>query len=282
MKRKRILLWIVGFIITISAAVYQKKTGPTYPKKEHITINEKEYVFNLIRSHPGDGDALVKLEIDDENINALLYYRNYPVSDNDMWQTVEFKQNTIDEKKYLMAHLPHQKPAGKLLYYIQYSDNSGMHTIAKEKPIVIRYRGDVPAYIMIPHIIFIFLAMFLANVSGLFAAFKIPQFRRYTSITLLLLLFGGMIFGPIVQKFAFNEFWAGIPKGWDLTDNKTLIAFVAWVAAFILNLKKGNRAAVIIASLITIIIFSIPHSMFGSELNRETGKVIQGFIQLYY
>jgi len=49
----------------------------------------------------------------------------------------------------------------------------------------------------------------------------------------------------------------------------------------LLNMKKENRLSVIIASLVTIVIFSIPHSMYGSELNRETGKVIQGFIQLY-
>ena len=124
--------------------------------------------------------------------------------------------------------------------------------------------------------------MFLANVSGLFAAFKIPQFKRYTTITLILMLIGGMIFGPIVQKFAFLEFWAGIPKGWDLTDNKTLIAFIAWIIAYLINRKNENRTSVIIASIVTILIFSIPHSMFGSELNRETGEVVQGFIQLYF
>ena len=135
---------------------------------------------------------------------------------------------------------------------------------------------------MIPHVFFIFFAMFLANVSGLFAAFNIEQFRRYTSITLILMLLGGMIFGPIVQKYAFLEFWTGFPNGMDLTDNKTLIAFLAWVVAFILNIKKANRTSVIIAALVTFIIFLIPHSMFGSELNRETGEVIQGLIQLKF
>ncbi len=47
-----------------------------------------------------------------------------------------------------------------------------------------------------------------------------------------------MILGPIVQKYAFGELWTGIPFGWDLTDNKTLIAFLFWILAVIMNRKK--------------------------------------------
>ncbi len=282
MKRKRILLWIIGLLITLFAAVYQKVTGPTYPQKDKITLNGKEYKLKLIRSHGGDDDATVSLNIDDANIKANLFWKPFPPIESDVWAKETFKQKKDDNKIVFTAKLPHQPPAGKLMYYIEITDNSGVKYLNKEKPVVVRFKGGVPLYILIPHIIFIFFAMFLANVSGLFAAFKIPQFRRYTSITLILMLIGGMILGPIVQKFAFLEYWAGVPFGWDLTDNKLLIAFIAWLAAFLLNRKKENRISVIIASLVTIIIFSIPHSMYGSELNRETGKVIQGFIQLYF
>ena len=41
---------------------------------------------------------------------------------------------------------------------------------------------------------------------------------------LLLLAVGGFILGPLVQNYAFGELWTGVPFGWDLTDNKTLIA----------------------------------------------------------
>ena len=85
-----------------------------------------------------------------------------------------------------------------------------------------------------------------------------------------------MILGPIVQKYAFGEFWAGIPYGWDLTDNKTLIAFVAWIVAIVFNRKKQKRWLIVVAALVTIIIFSIPHSMYGSELNYQTGTIQQG------
>ncbi|MCF6366076.1 MAG: hypothetical protein L3J35_07725 [Bacteroidales bacterium] len=282
MKGKRILLWTLGLIITLVAAVYQKMTGPTYPKKEKITLNGKEYNLKLIRSHGGDDDASIILDIDDAEVNATLYWKHYPVINEEKWSTENFKFEKVEDQNVFIAKLPHQPPAGKLMYYFSITDNKGTKEHFKKQPIVVRFKGGVPVYVIIPHVIFIFFAMFLANVAGLFAVFKIPQFKRYTSITLILMLIGGMILGPIVQKFAFLEYWAGVPFGWDLTDNKLLIAFLAWLAAFLLNRKKENRISVIIASLVTIIIFSIPHSMHGSELNRETGEVIQGFIQLYF
>ncbi|MCD4794922.1 MAG: hypothetical protein K8R54_16935 [Bacteroidales bacterium] len=282
MKAKKILLWVLAFALTLGAAKYQRMTGPTYPKKEKITLNNTEYNLEFIRSHGGDEDASITLDIDNKEVSGKLFFKNYPPVKDEDRTTVEFRHETVKENNVMIANLPHQPPAGKLMYFIELSHAGDTKTLFKEKPIVIRFKGGVPAYVLIPHIIFMFLAMLSANAAGLFAAFKLPQFKLYTSITLILILIGGMILGPIVQKYAFLEFWAGVPFGWDLTDNKLLIAFLAWITAFLFNRKKENRISTIAAALVTLIIFSIPHSMFGSELNRETGEVIQGFIQFCF
>ena len=47
----------------------------------------------------------------------------------------------------------------------------------------------------------------------------------------MLLFAGGMILGPVVQNFAFGELWTSVPFSWDLTDNKTLVAFTFWIIA---------------------------------------------------
>ena len=91
-----------------------------------------------------------------------------------------------------------------------------------------------------------------------------------------------MVLGPIVQKYAFGEYWAGVPFAWDLTDNKTLIAFIFWVLAWVMNRKSEKPVYTIVASIVMIIVYSIPHSMFGSQLDHESGKVIQGWIQLFF
>ena len=83
-----------------------------------------------------------------------------------------------------------------------------------------------------------------------------------------------MALGPIVQEYAFGHYWTGFPMGKDLTDNKILISVIAWGLAIFFS-KGGKRPAVIlVASLILLSVYMIPHSMKGSELNYDSGKVI--------
>ena len=81
-----------------------------------------------------------------------------------------------------------------------------------------------------------------------------------------LLVFGGFVLGPIVQKLAFGAYWTGIPWGYDLTDNKMLIGGVAWILAAV-QLRGGRQArvAVVVATIVTMVVFAIPHSVWGSE-----------------
>ena len=62
----------------------------------------------------------------------------------------------------------------------------------------------------------------------------------------------------------------------DLTDNKTLIAVIFWIIAFFANRKKQRPVWIIIASIVMLMIYLIPHSMFGSEFNYDAGKVVTG------
>ncbi len=276
-----ILIWALASVVTLGAIAYQKLTGPTYPKREKVSINNKEYKLKFLRSHGGDDNAKIELDIDDAETNAKIFYKNYPEEKDKDWIVVDFVSSKKEDKNILVAELPHQKPAGKLMYFVEISNNSDVKLFFKEKPIIIRFKGDVPAWILVPHIIFMFFGMLIANAAGLFAVFNMSQFKLYTTITLILLFLGGMVLGPIVQKFAFLEYWAGVPFGWDLTDNKLLVAFIAWIVAFIANRKVERRYFTIAAAIITVIIFSIPHSMHGSELDRATGDITQGLILLF-
>jgi hypothetical protein len=78
-----------------------------------------------------------------------------------------------------------------------------------------------------------------------------------------------MVLGPIVQKHAFVAYWTGIPFGWDLTDNKTLIAWLTWILACLLPLSRAGwrRALIIVAAVVTTAIYLIPHSVQGSQLD---------------
>lgn len=276
-KFKKFLLWLFAVIITLSAVIYQRLTGPTYPKRVKVELDGKEYKLRLLRSSGGNDDAPIELAID-EQFNAILYYKYYPSVENEEWEMVVFAK----EGDKMVADLPNQPPAGKLMYYIEISTDKGVVPVQKDEPVVVRFKGAVPDFILLPHVFFMFFSMLLANVAGLFAIWKVDRYKRYTFLTLGSLTLGGMILGPVVQLYAFGELWTGVPFGWDLTDNKTLIAFVFWLIAVLGNLKKDRRYLTIIAAIVILAIYSIPHSMFGSELDRASGVVTQGVIQFFH
>ncbi|TSA38960.1 MAG: hypothetical protein D4R64_01570 [Porphyromonadaceae bacterium] len=283
---KKTFLWILAVIITLSAAMYQRKTGPTYPRAEKVILGDSTYSLELIRTS-GARDARVKLPVKDTAVHASVYYKKLGIAED--WTRVDFKMTNIKyhsafmkkimrkkDETTLAAYLPQQPSAGKLEYYIELVKNGQTVDVAKNRPVVIRFKGDVPAGVLIPHILLMFLAMLFSTIAGLFAAFKIERFRRYTLWTFVILFIGGFILGPWVQWYAFGDWWTGIPFGWDLTDNKTLFAFVFWAAALFGIKGKGRPWLIILAALMTLVIFSIPHSLFGSTLNYTTGSVTQG------
>jgi hypothetical protein len=268
---KKVLFWFIAFLITVGSAIYQRKTGPSYPKSCRIDVPGSSYAIQLPRSQGGYTDAKISLAIADPRISGNIVYRRYPT--DDPFDTLSLQR----ENENLVAWLPKQPPAGKLEYRLNLFFEGEPATTEPNEPVTIRYRGDVPAYVLIPHILLIFAAMFLANLTGIFALVNYSSYRLLTSLTLVFFLLGGMIMGPVVQKYAFGEFWTGFPFGMDLTDNKSLVAFLFWIAAWVGNRKdKERKYLVILATVVTLAIFLIPHSMMGSELDPVTGDVTTG------
>ncbi|MGB5289438.1 MAG: hypothetical protein WBN42_13205, partial [Ignavibacteriaceae bacterium] len=178
------------------------------------------------------------------------------------------------------ASLPHQPPAGKLLYKLILQKNDEVVTFPEEGGVIIRFKGDVPLSFLIPHIIFIFGAMLLSTRTGLEyfsargrsrnAGNDIEKFKSLTILTFIFVIIGGFILGPIIQYYAFGEFWTGFPFGHDLTDNKILVGFIGWLLALIALYKfKNPKRWIVFASILMFIIFLIPHSLLGSELDYK-------------
>ena len=269
-QRKGILLWIFAAIFTLVIAVYQRTTGPTYPVKGKIELNQKNIHYKLIRSADSDGPARISLSDIPKDVHVILKYRKYKT--NEPLTEVNFKWSD-DE---LIAEMPPQPPAGKLAYTVYVSDGSGTKSLTEE-PVVLRFKGPVPLYILAPHILFMFLAMLFSSRTGIEAIVKGSHIKAYSFYTLVFLFIGGLILGPLVQQFAFGELWTGWPFGGDLTDNKTIFAFLGWLIAWLIirrNPKKGTYA--IIAAIILLAVYLIPHSMFGSELDYKKGTIETG------
>ena len=266
---KKVLFWVLAVFISLSAMVYQRMTGPTYPKDYTISLDGSEYKFALPRSHGGETDCPVELELP-EPFQGQIIYRKFP-SDHP-WETLPL----LRRDGMLSAALPHQPPAGKLEYHLQLTAGDREIDLGDSENVVIRFKGAVPAWALIPHVLLMVLTVIWSMATILFALASMPVYKRYVGMTLIFLILGGFIMGPVVQKFSFGAYWTGWPLGDDLTDNKTMFALIAFVLAWLLRNKSYGKWLAVGASVVMLVVYLIPHSMNGSELDIETGEVVTG------
>lgn len=267
---KNAALWLLAFLITASSAVYQRKTGPTNPQHGKVDLNGTQISYMLLRSHGGPFDCAVRVKVPSPEVQGQLSFKRLKTTDP--WET----QPMTRDGNELVGILPHQSPAGKLEYKVILSREGKEISLTGEEPVIIRFKGAVPDWLLIPHIAVMFLAMLFSTRAGIEALRKKSNPRRLALWTLALLFIGGMILGPLVQKYAFGVLWTGIPFGHDLTDNKTLIALFGWVAAVVAG-RKGRpaRGWVLGASILLLAVYLIPHSLLGSELDYSKINPIQ-------
>ncbi|MEG1498424.1 MAG: hypothetical protein RRX93_03860 [Bacteroidales bacterium] len=277
---KRIWVFLISALLTVAASMYQRSTGPSYPVKASVKVEGEVVKFTFPRSGTNENTKItipslyVKEGISGASMpaeyqkqaEAYLFYKHYPSTQKERYEKVKMTW----ENGYWIGFLPAQAAAGKLMYYAQ----ADGQTYFKDEPMIIRYKSPVPAWALIPHILAMFLAMFFAVSAGIFALLNQISYVKYMRLTLIALLIGGFIFGPLVQKYAFGVYWSGFPLGLDFTDNKTLIALLAFLIAWTVQVfKKRSRWITFSATVVMLIVFCVPHSMGGSELNRETGLV---------
>lgn len=289
---RKFLFWSFAVILTLAAVQFQRRTGPTKPVFEQFSYNGKSYSTLLQRSaettlthkeSKGDYKSLGKesvviVQIDGlpAEIEGKFIYSIYPGN----WpsDTVQsFRNGSV-----FLNTLPAQPAAGKIIYKFILHSSSDTVSVNKTEiylggeGVVLRFKGHVPMAVLIPHIIFMFIAMLLANYIGIASFSKDIKINNTAVVLLVILGIGGLVLGPLVQKFAFGEFWTGWPFGEDLTDNKTLFAFIIWALAWFFNRKKVRRYLYIIAAIVMLLVYSIPHSTAGSEYDHSKGQVVTG------
>jgi len=261
---KKILLWLLAFLITLFVLVYQRITGPTYPIQGQTRIGETKISYTLEISQVNTTDYVIKINVPEKNVKGNILYRIFR-SQHD-WTKIKMNR----EGNYLMGSLPKQPPAGKLEYKVLLKDPPNSISLSGETPVVIRFKGPVPAPIIILHVLTIFSAFLFSIRSGLEALIPKSNPKKLAVWAVVFLFIGGMVFGPIMQKYSFGAFWTGFPLGKDLTDTKTLVALLFWIitlAAIRKKSPKTSRKWILAASCVMLIVFLIPHSLLGSEFD---------------
>jgi hypothetical protein len=259
---KSILFWVLAIVLAGGVAVYQRMTGPTYPIRGEVQLGDELVKYQLIRTWGEKRDARLVIPVKQEDVSGEFSYRRF--KSHDEWESVAMERT----EEGLVAWIPQQPPAGKVEYEVSLFYNNG-EMVLTEKPAIIRFKGVVPDWVTILHVIFIFLAFIFSMRTGFEALAKGRYTFGYTVFTVIFLILGGLVFGPIMQKYAFGAYWTGWPFGHDLTDNKTAVAAIFWLIALFYQLRnRAKRKWAAIASLVLLLVYLIPHSLMGSEIDH--------------
>lgn len=291
------LLWIVAIVVMFLAADFQERTGPTKEFKGSFEVGGETFDFELVRSGNTDAEAPVVVpdpgqrvssqrvsgqgvpsggvpsggvsgqDVSAQSVTGRVYYKRYPT--DDPFSPLIMEPVAED----LQALLPIQPAAGKLEYYVVLETGAGSIRIPEEETLIIRYKDPVPLAALVPHIICMFLALLIGVRTALGAALYPVGVRKLAWTTLGFMTVGGMILGPVVQKYAFGAFWTGWPFGYDLTDNKTLIMWIVWVLVALVLWRRREprdlvvRGSILGAAVVMMVVYLIPHSLRGSEFD---------------
>ncbi|MCM2313587.1 MAG: hypothetical protein NDJ92_00355 [Thermoanaerobaculia bacterium] len=277
----RWLLWLVAVAATVGAFMYQDKTGPTYPLEGELETAAGRVRFIFVRSETLDTELPILL-VDPvpAGVTGRVEYRR--LKSHDDWTVAPMRRGdfkfsrrgrdfTLSGIGVALPGLPER--AGKYEMFVKIDDGSGkLVSVTGDRPVYARFKGAVPTPVLISHVLVIFMSMMFATRTVLEALVD-GSYRWMLHATLVSLLVGAFLLGPLVQWYAFGVWWAGIPLGWDWTDNKVLVSLLAWGFAAWAN-RKGSRSrlAIYAAGVVTLLVYFIPHSIFGSEFDYRTGK----------
>ena len=283
------LLWGIALSLAASAMVYQRATGPTYPLKATFRLEGAEHKYQFLRSHETTAGAPVDVTVtgNPKDVSGTLHWRRYPTKDE--FAPLPMTQKILRETKpgeptkqetVYHAELPKQPAAGKVEYYVTLAGPKGTVRLPGEGAVLLRYKDPVPDEVLVPHVTAMILVIIVGMRAALSAVFDPVTTRRFAWVALTLMTFGGMVLGPLVQKYAFGEYWTGFPWGGDWTDNKRLVMWLAWLVACVTlgatnrPVPKVGRAVTVAAAVVMTGVYMIPHSMGGSQL--DYGAVEKG------
>ncbi|KAA3618768.1 MAG: hypothetical protein DWQ05_07345 [Calditrichaeota bacterium] len=275
-----IILWVLAILLTVGCFTYQDKTGPTYPLEGDFETTDGMVHFKFLRSENiGTGLKIMLTEPVPEGLTGNVKYRRF--KSNDDWsflpmQKGEFeftRRGRTETVSGFGAELPSlDVRAGKYEFFVYIKTAAGEPvSITGSNPVYARYKGAVPVFALLPHIFIIFISMTF-GIRTVFEALIDGNFKWMLWSTIISLILGAFLLGPWVQWYAFGVWWSGFPFGYDWTDNKVLVGMAFWLLAAYLNRgDHRNRWSIYLAGIVTLVVYFIPHSIFGSEFDYRTG-----------
>jgi len=275
---------LIALIFTIVLLVFARKT--TAVKSVHKTVERGGILIehDTVPKRRGTGDVVIPVKVSGAE-EVKLFYR---IGKRE-FQAIDMNLKE-GEKNLFVASIPHHKKGTRAWYYIEAQKQNKDEKIAVSlpdknslnfKPILLKFQGNVPPYIILSHIFCLSAAIFF-SVLAAFSAVDLKKAKgtmnksvAFSLVTFIFLFMGFFPLGWALNYYTFGVLWEAFPFGSDVTDNKGQIAFLSWLVTLFLvkgtvlrknpskNLvsAKGYSIAVIVSFMITIGMYLIPHSL---------------------
>jgi hypothetical protein len=246
----------------------------SYPVVTEINTGKQKISLQLIRSFEGDGDCPVIFPIGDIAVKGHLVYNLKSDTLN------QVKRDFKREGDKLTSYLPQQLPGTEMEYRVFLEREKAKIDVNNGKPVVIKFKGKVPLYLILVNAFCIITVLLLSSLTGFYALFNVRSYRWIIYILLISSLFLSLFLFPLVQKYSLNR-WSYMPKMWSL-HTKLLLTSLIWVITALLSLfvKKLRRLWLILASIITCVLFLIPHPDSSEHVKITFGLLRKNLIDL--
>jgi len=278
LAKNTIVRIIISAVLTIVLLGVSRKMSTRNPqevisefdgiKATHTTITESKLGVMPVVTVNLVGDQAAQ-------VGGVLYYS----VDKGIEQTSIMNHS---DDMTLVGNLPAGEIGERLVYRIELTKDGDLKASmapAKERGYLLKYKGPVSAFVLIPHIVLMFAGVF-CSFMALFYGFDLMLGKKkvkQAAIAVLLSFFCGFIGGVLIGIEVTHEVfggsgWGGWPVGNDVTDTKTEIFLLFWLVTMIFGwaglsgrkLKISNKTfgvMIIISFIITLAAFLIPHSI---------------------
>jgi hypothetical protein len=280
-------LWkiVLAFIFTLLLLGFTRKTTAVRSVYEMVERGGVRIEHRTVPKQVGDEIPVISAKAEGASEVTLVY----KIGSDGEYQSVPMIPKPGEESVFT-ASIPVYPKGIKAWYFLeavgQGEEGEIGVTLPDEssgqvQPVRLKFEGEVPPYIVIPHVLCIFGAIFFA-VLALFSAIEVKQGKRalrqsvkFPVMTFALLFLGFVPFGIAMNYFAFGVLWEAFPFGGDVTDNKSQIMLLFWLTTLLTvkgtlfgkgehrNLvSHGKYSTLVIVSFVaTMLILAIPHSL---------------------
>ena len=277
--RKRVL---AGILITLVIFVVARRLSKNRPSEVEWTGNGVKITHLTVYEQVGPGQPEIILQVKPATeIAASVLYRVPGVETFDTVGISEISDGIWS------ARLPMGKKGDRLEYGIRITqmtllDGGSSSTATSDTGnYLIKYKGEVSVTVLALHILCMFAAFFfiVEAVLGASAMLFMGEEKEFTVAqtrwVLLFTFIGGVPLGFVLNRQRFGPIWEAFPFGIDITDNKTQLIIIVWIIIAALSWKSfmcrrtgrdaigpgAFAAAVIIASVISLFLYLVPHSL---------------------